>query len=185
MRVYETHRPEKINWDQFLSFFCRRKMLREGEVPTFNYNDPRGCASNDVTFQNKANLMDELMGGLQDDDPEALKEKLQSKLAHITTDKQNKVPRSGKGKYNVTVPVLYRFQKHKPEGTTLRQQWLEGEVERIEQEAQKEMNTRSKPTPVPRSNSKNLHLFEKLNDRNELRRQKSKEASLAKNRTLS
>jgi len=55
--------------------------------------------------------MEELLGGIAENN-EATKEKLQLKLAHKTSEKQNKVPRYGKGKYNLTVPVLFPFQKH-------------------------------------------------------------------------
>ena len=44
------------------------------------------------------------------------------------TDKQNRVPRSGKGKYNVTVPRLFSFQRKRSVSKTLRQEWLENEI---------------------------------------------------------
>ena len=45
--------------------------------------------------------------------------------------KQN-ILREGKGKYNVTVPVLFEFQKNPNESKSTRQKWLEAEMERKE-----------------------------------------------------
>jgi len=44
-RISTNHKDEKIKWDDFLSFFCRRGMLRKGEEMVFNYDDPRGRAT--------------------------------------------------------------------------------------------------------------------------------------------
>lgn len=95
----------------------------------FNFDDPRGCAPTSMSNQKQTTLVEELLGGLDDCDPEETKVKLQQKLAHKTTEKQNKVPKTGKGKYNLTVPVLFPFQKHPRQKMTL-QEWIEIEKEK-------------------------------------------------------
>jgi hypothetical protein len=68
------------------------------------------------------------------EDPEEMKTRLAHELKKKVIEKQNKVPRHGKGKYDVTVPQLFEFQKNPREEKTLRQIWLEKEVERKERD---------------------------------------------------
>jgi len=49
------------------------------------------------------------------------------------------VPKTGKGKYDVTVPILFEFQKNPNERKSTRQIWLEEEVARKEKELQKHL----------------------------------------------
>jgi len=51
MRINTSHKTEKMSWNQFLSFFCRRGMIREGEEMVFNFDDPRGCAPTSMSTE--------------------------------------------------------------------------------------------------------------------------------------
>ncbi len=104
LRINTTHKSERLSWNQFLAFFSRRGTLREGEQVVVNYKDPRGCAPMSGTVEKEITRIKELLGDLDDENIEETKEKLKQKLAYVTTEKQNKVPKHGKGKYNLTVP---------------------------------------------------------------------------------
>ena len=82
-----------------------------------------------------------------------MKTRLAQELKKKVIVKQNKVPRHGKGKYDVTVPVLFEFQKNPRENKTLRQKWLESEVDSKERDHQRHMNTANKPAEIPKSTS--------------------------------
>lgn len=91
--------------------------------------------------------------------------------------------REGKGKYNVTVPVLFEFQKNPNEKKSTRQKWLEAEMERKEAQLQNHLSTKIKPTEPPRTSTQKLYKI--ILRREAQRRQKNREASLARNKALS
>lgn len=95
----------------------------------FNFDDPRGCAPTNMSIENKTTLVKELLKGLDDCDSEKTKEKLEHDLLIKKTAKQNKVPKDGKGKYDLTVPLLFPFQKH-PRQKQSHQEWIDGEKEK-------------------------------------------------------
>ena len=97
--------------------------------------------------------------------------------------KQNNVRKNGKGKFDVTVPILFEFQKYPNEQKSSRQVWLENEVKLKEQELESHLKTRIKPTPIPETTTKNI--YEHLLEKDKIRRRKSKEESLAKNKAMS
>lgn len=55
-----------------------------------------------------------------DDDLEIKKERLTRGLKDKLVNKQNLVPKQGKGKYDVTVPVLFEFLKNPNERKSTR-----------------------------------------------------------------
>lgn len=63
-----------------------------------------------------------------DDDLEIKQERLKRSLKEKLIYKQNAVSKEGKGKYDVTVPVLFEFLKNPNERKSTRQIWLEKEV---------------------------------------------------------
>ena len=91
-----------------------------------------------------------------DDDLEIKKERLTRGLKDKLVHKQNLVPKQGKGKYDVTVPVLFEFLKNPTERKSTRQIWLEQEVSRKERELRNHMNTRIEPTEIPATTLKPL-----------------------------
>lgn len=176
-RVKNNWKAEFITWDQFLGFFCKRGQLRDGEKIVFESKKE----DQDFARETGPDIADLLSEG--DADPEDLRAEYQKNLTAKQVDKQNKVPIDGKGKYNVTVPVPFEFMRNQSaEKKTIRQQWLEGEVERREQELQKTMNTQHKAKPIPKTTTQ--PLYGKILAKDAARRQKAKEASLARNRTL-
>jgi hypothetical protein len=96
--------------------------------------------------------------------------------------KQNIVPKHGKGKYDVTVPILFEFQKNPNERKSTRQIWLEQEVAKKENELKNHLSTVIVPTPIPATTKKPLYKI--LLKKDAKRRQENREASLAKNKAL-
>ena len=98
LRVSTTHKSDNIRWDEFLTFFCRRGKLRETEKLIFQQSSAaKQLHENESEDEAAPNL-------LAVEDPEEMKARLAHELKKKVIEKQNKVPRHGKGKYDVTVP---------------------------------------------------------------------------------
>lgn len=91
-----------------------------------------------------------------------------------------------KGKFNITVPVHFEFQKEEekrksmPEHKTLRQQWLEKELQKKREDEENHLNQRFKANEVP----KNIFIdkyYDKLVAKQEKRRVKNMERTKAEN----
>lgn len=95
-----------------------------------------------------------------DNDVNAKQERLAKDLERKLIHKQNLVRKNGKGKYDVTVPILFDFQKYPNEGKSSRQAWLEEEERKRKAELNKHLTTRIKPTPIPASTTQ--PKYEKL-----------------------
>lgn len=106
-RINTTHLPEMLEWEPFLSYFCRRGMLRDSEKLVFQFKDLNKNADNDLEASEKYYFMED-----DDNDLEAKQERLKKGLKEKLVYKQNMVPKQGKGKYDVTVPVLFEFLKN-------------------------------------------------------------------------
>lgn len=128
-RINTTHPSETIEWDPFLQFFCRRGRLRDSEQLLFQYKDLNISQSEIEDRTTRYDFLEE-----DDDDLEVKKERLRKDLSTKLCYKQNMVPKQGKGKYDVTVPVLFEFQKNPNERKSTRQLWLEEEVARKERQ---------------------------------------------------
>ena len=92
--------------------------------------------------------------------------------------KQNLVLKGGKGKYDITVPVPFDFIKHPREGTTIRQAWLEEEIYKREKAEERNSRKNFRANAIPRSTSQ--PLYRKIQRNDTLRREKNKEASMAR-----
>ena len=93
------------------------------------------------------------------------------------------VPKTGKGKYDVTVPILFDFLKNPNERKSTRQIWLEEEVARKEKDLQKHLTKQIKPTEIPKSTTQPLYQY--FLRKEAKRRQRNREASMAKNKAQS
>ena len=78
-----------------------------------------------------------------------LKKKLtwkQNMIQDIKDPKTDKVLKRAKGKFNITVPVHFEFQKEEekrksmPQHKTLRQQWLEKELQKKREDEENHLN---------------------------------------------
>jgi hypothetical protein len=95
-RVLKTHKAEgQIKWDAFMGYFTKRGQLRDGEKINLYLSSKAGAK--DVDDDSEEALEEE-------EDWEAKQYRLSRELKQKLIAKQNKVPKTGKGKYNVTVP---------------------------------------------------------------------------------
>lgn len=65
-------------------------------------------------------------------------------------NKQNLVRKDGKGKFDVTVPIPFEFQKYPPKNDeTERKKWFDAYLKEKKEEEEKHLNTKIKPTEIP------------------------------------
>ena len=103
-RINKNHFPNKIEFQQFLSFFTRRGKLRDSEKLIFQYKDLNKLDDDVENNQSKYFF--------QEDDDDNLVEKklrLDKELKEKLVYKENKVRKGGKGKFDLTVPILFEF----------------------------------------------------------------------------
>jgi hypothetical protein len=114
---------------------------------------------------------------LADEDPENKQFRLMKQLKQKLVGKQNLVPNGGKGKYDLTVPVPPRFLKHKHKKTIRQQRLEQDEFERkMKEEAECRQSFRA--NDIPKTTT--LPLYQKILNKEAKRREKNKEASIAK-----
>ena len=65
--------------------------------------------------------------------------------------KQNLVPKTGKGKYNVTVPVPFEFMNSSQKGFSIRQQKVEKMIKDKAKEEERALSVEYKARAVPSS----------------------------------
>ena len=87
------------------------------------------------------------------------------------------VPKNGKGKYNVTVPVPFEFL-HAEKGFSIRQRKVEQMVNEKEKEIQRAMSFEYKAREIPKSVK--TKKFEKIMKDQEKRRDDAKRFAMAK-----
>lgn len=167
-RVARDHKGDRITWDAFIQNFCRRGKLREKEELIFS-----GFAIADIDTARAETQR------FEDEDPDDVKWRLQRTLKEQLVYKQNMVPKGGKGKYNITVPEPFGMSKrghgkHK----TLRQAWLDEEARNKRKEEDKLIAMNFKANDIPKTTS--VPLYGKILRKEEERRQKNKEASMAR-----
>jgi len=170
-RVSNEHKAPRITWDQFMVNFVRRGKLRPGEEMIFS-----GFAIADI---DTARLETQRF---EDEDPEEVKMRLFRSLKEQLVYKQNMVPKGGKGKYNITVPEPFGMCKRKHSKKTIRQAWLDSEAKAkvAEEELYRKMNF--KANEIPKTTSQ--PLYSKILKREEERRIKNHEASMAKTKAI-
>lgn len=87
------------------------------------------------------------------------------------------VPKEGKGKYNITVPVPYEFLKKTKTQKTIREQKLEEMLKEKEQAIVEVRSYQFKANRIPRTTTE--PLYQKIMESNEARRQEVKRLSMA------
>jgi hypothetical protein len=156
-----------IAWYSFLGFFTRRGRLRDGEEAKFR--------SQDESTQKE---LEDLMTQITDEDMETKYARLRTGFRRdIIQRKMELLPKAGKGKFNVTVPVPFDGMEAEkiPSTQNIRFQEMMAEKARLEE---KEMSVRIKARPVPGHVKRNK--YEQLLDTQTRRRDEAKRQSLAK-----
>lgn len=140
-----------IAWYTFLGFFTRRGRLRDGEEAKFK--------AHDVSTQRE---LEDLMTQITDEDMETKYARLRTGFRrNIIARKMDLLPKTGKGKFNVTVPVPFDGMEAEkmPSTQNIRFQEMMAEKARLEE---KELAVKIKARPVPAHVKKNK--YERLLD---------------------
>lgn len=127
LRVKGTYREPMIAWHTFLGFFSRRGRLREDENIKLQLKPRRRLSGSD--FESDEQPEEEV-----EEDPESKKARLQKQLKQKLVHKENLVPKTGKGRFNVTVPVPFEFLNQQKGLISIRQR----KVEKMIQEKKKD-----------------------------------------------
>lgn len=169
IRIKEIHKDPTINWHNFLGYFSRKGRIRPGE--TLN-----------IQMVKKAKFMDLTVGQEDDDDEtdedeEEKRERLKKALKWKLVKKQNLVPKTGKGSYNLTVPVPFEFL-NKEKGFSIRQKKVEKMIQDKEKEEEKELAFKYRAREIP------MHVktekFKKICENQEKKRYDAKRLAMAK-----
>jgi hypothetical protein len=118
-RVDKEHARDRITWEQFLINFCKRGKLREGEQLQFG-----------PPLKSEAEIYEESQRNGIEEDVEDKQYRLMRSLKEKLIGKQNIVPKTGKGKYNVTVPTPFDFLKKSKNEKSIRAMRNEQELAR-------------------------------------------------------
>ena len=143
LRVSHDYKEERILWDNFIVNFTRRGKLRPGEQMVFS-----GFAIADIDTARAETQR------FEDEDPENIKWRLTRVLKEQLVQKQNMVPKGGKGKYNVTVPEPFGMSRRaNQQKKTIRQARLDEQARnKVKEEEQfRAMNFHA--NEIPKSTS--------------------------------
>ena len=99
-----------IKWIEWLSYFTKRGRLRDNEE--FVMVQFKGVIGDDYNQSLKENERQQ-----EEEDDEAKYNRLNRDLKEKLVYKQNLVPKGGKGKYDVTVPLPFDFMKNQKQET--------------------------------------------------------------------
>ena len=114
-RINKTWKQETMTWATFIGFFSRRGRLRDNEQARIQAKRGPGDLGGDDQS---------IMSFRTDESEESKRYRLQRDLNQTLARKQDLVPKTGKGKYDVTVPQPFEFMNaEKP--YTIRQQKFE------------------------------------------------------------
>lgn len=118
-RVLKFNKEPTIQWHTFLGYFTKRGRLRESEKIKLELNKKPKNSSSPFGSGDEKEEGDDL-----DESFETKQYRLNKALKQKLVMKQNMVPKTGKGKYNVTVPVPFEFL-NKEKGFSIRQKKVE------------------------------------------------------------
>jgi hypothetical protein len=107
-------------------------------------------------------------------------ENLSKDFKSMIINKQNRVPKGGKGKFNITVPEPFDFLKpdrlHK--SPSIRQQKLAADDRARQMENEMHMSSCYRANKLPKSTMESR--YQNLQEKDYLRRRRNKEESMAK-----
>lgn len=149
LRLMDKYKKPQIHWHTFLGFFTRRGRLREQEEYKLKKLD-----------RSTQQELDELLSQITEEDIESKKYRLDTNFRrNIINRKISLVPKTGKGSFNVTVPVPFDGMEAEKKVTQMSIKFQEYMSEK-ERALEKELNFKYKAKPVPKHVKSNK--FEKL-----------------------
>ena len=87
----------------------------------------------------------------EEENPDDKQWRLHRELKETLVQKQNKVLKGGKGKYDITVPAPFDFMKNPRDAKTLRQEWLEEEEKQRTKAIDRMLKNQFKANEIPKS----------------------------------
>ena len=142
-RVLKTYKEPRIEWYTFLGFFTKRGRLRDTERLNLQLNKK-------VAQSDGGDVTSVMEGEGAEEDSEMKLYRLTRSFKQKLVQKQNLVPKSGKGKYNVTVPVPFEFL-HAEKGFSIRQRKVDNMVKEKEKEIDRALSFEYKAREIPKS----------------------------------
>lgn len=170
-RILKNYKGPNIEWHTFLGFFTKRGRLRESEKLNLQLNKGQKAKDEDDGLDDASD------GGESNRSFETKKRALEKQFDKMTIKKQNAVPKTGKGKYNVTVPVPFEFMNQEQK-VTIRAMKVEQMVKQKIKKEERELGVKYSAREVPKNVKENR--YEKLQKSQELRRQENKRLAAAK-----
>lgn len=168
-RVLRVGEGKMISWATFIGFFTKRGRLREREKVFLQFVERNSSGSlsqkSDMTVSSREESFESKNLRLQ----KALKQRL--------INKQNLVPKTGKGKYDITVPNPFDFL-NKPKSFSIRQKKVEKMIQEKNKEIEKALTFQYKARQIP--NHVQQNKFEQLLEKQEKRKQDIKKLAYAK-----
>lgn len=116
--------------------------------------------------------------GEPEEDAEEKKLRLTKELKLKLVQKENLVPKTGKGRFNLTVPVPFEFLSREKVGFSTRQKNVEKMIEDKENELRRELGFKYKAREVPTHVKTNK--YEKICEQQEKKRRDTKRLAMAK-----
>lgn len=144
-RITKTWKQETITWQTFIGFFTKRGRLRDNEQARIQ---PK---RDDLGGEDES-----MMSFHTDEGIEVKKRRLERDLQRALARKQDLVPKTGKGQYDVTVPKPFEFMNAE-KTYTIRQQKFEQQMVLKKKEEEKQLATRIRAREVPASVKKNKY----------------------------
>ena len=170
-RLMNDFKKPSISWLQFLGHFSKRGRLQ-------GYNDIDVSPSREkVQFLTMAEqgLAQAAEAGKETDEDKV--QRVQTKLKDRLDYKEEMIPKDGKGKYNITVPVVFEFLNRTKEHKTIREQKVEEMIKEKHDRVEEERGYRFKANDIPKSTKQ--PKYQQILAANEERRQEVKRMSLA------
>lgn len=170
IRVKTTFKEPVIQWHTFLGFFSRRGRLRENEHINLQLKKQRRLSGSDFDDDEKGDQ--EVV-----EDAETKRVRLQKQLKQKLVKKENLVPKTGKGRFNVTVPVPFEFMNQE-KGFSIRQKKVEKMIQERKKEEERALSFEYKAREIPAHVKKEKYL--ELMQLREKKRQDTKRLAMAK-----
>ena len=166
-RILKTYKEPSIHWHTFLGFFTKRGRLRDSEKLNLQLNKKRNGSGSDFGLDDP-----EEDNKLLDESFETKKYRLTKDLKQKLVRKQNLVPKTGKGKFNVTVPIPFEFMNQE-KGFSIRQRKVERMVMEKIKEEERALSFEYKARAIP-AGVRQKDKLKQITENSEKRKQDNK-----------
>ena len=171
-RLMNDFKKPQISWLQFLGHFSKRGRLQ-------GYNEIDISPSKEkvqfLTMAEQGLAQGGQSKNFEDHDTKV--QRLQTVLKDRLDYKEDMIPKDGKGKYNITVPVVFEFLNRQKEKKTIRELKVEEMLKEAKDKESEERGYRFQANEIPRSTKQ--PKYQRIQEANEDRRQEVRRMSIA------